>query len=559
MKNITTAAFVAALLVSGCTLAQTTHVEDPHPDPDAAVSDETGTDAGSDAGMDASVADDVAVDATADIPAPPDCPLVVERDPELPDGDPEHPLAFGAERWVIEQFRVRATCAAADLARVILRDLVPGEETAARYFTNLALMRGDRHVGAEVSILTDLPDTWYVYTPPAPIRILPGGVETLYIMVNVKAEPQGAAEVINGSVPFGVTVEGTDLTTGNSLEARTDDLQRVYLADSGCLRVTTYTPSFDRNQLCMAMPRVDVAHLELVASPVEDIAVTRMQFRLVTDGTPAVYRNLYLVLGGSDVRLSETVVAAGADGYVRFEHVELAIPAGGSMGLAIHADTEREEFGARSGQTAELILEVEGVGEPGIVAYGQSSGALINGESLHIGSGERDEPVSIGRHTLYRGAFTIEHFPGAPAGPQPDDWIRYTVAQFALRHDCGEAVTILGMNLDVASTIAVQADGPYPLVSVSRGVPDPSQILAIQYFYPPVGITDTAWPDGDFRDVTIFPGGAAIIWVVINDLYPRTRNTLTVGLDEDDVLWTDGSSIVARHEDLPLLGNTLVF
>lgn len=326
----------------------------------------------------------------------PTCPITIERSPVDRDIRPSHPIAFGGQNWLIGEYIVRASCEDVDIIHVILHDRVGGEDTAADFFKNLRVFGGNEvpqhFVGAQVSELYDRFDQPYWFTPAIPIYVGARLATVFLNFVDVLDSPTGDADSVNGMAPFSVEVIAVGRESGERMKAELTDLPVVYLAQSGSLRVEARTtPLYDGSLHCGS--RRDVANITLTAGRYEAVVVGVIRMKLVTNGDPRVLRNLYLVYGGSDYHVSDTVEEVDADGYANFRGMALPIGAGFSVGLTVHADVS-----APHGEETQLFHftmrgEDEGPLNPTIVAQGLDSGAFIMGAEMHYGSGEEDELV----------------------------------------------------------------------------------------------------------------------------------------------------------------------
>lgn len=498
------------------------------------------------------------------------CPIAVVRSAGLPDGFEESPMVAGTKRRVIGQVFVLTSCEDVDITQVILHDLVGHGDTAADFFANLIVSGSLEPVGFldPIENLTDVSGTVYVFTPAEPIRVGSDSVLLLQHQIDVLQQLTGELFSVNGTAPFAVEVVAVGRETGTTYHPISDDLQTVWIAQSGTVRVQLDPTSPEPTQLVMGTPDTQLMCVRFLSEQ-EDARICGLRFEIEHEDAPRLLTNLRLRDRATGEQVGATLASPGSDGSVVFSDDEcplrFGVPIGMPSTLCLSADLVPWTFGGISGANFRVIIHHDNPDVPSrsVIVEGLVSGHRIEGAYLKYGSGAEDTDISSSYFTTYRTKLSVALTPGSPAGAQtPMAFQR--VAVFRLSNTANEGnfdAIARRINVDVSTTLAVR-DGAAALIRIFRDNTFFANLLASAPF--PAAGGHTAWTEAEIADFTVASGSYRDIIVTVDTDGltgpPGSTRTLTVSMtSSDDILWSDGESNIEETKGIPLPGNTLLY
>lgn len=527
--------------------------------------------------------------------------IAVTQNLAMPDYSSTNPTGvIGARNVRIASFVITGGGEAADVTQIVLADDMNDADTTgdtlADVFQNLRLVNAGSgaQFGNTVSTLTDTESTSYTFTPSTPARVPAGGT----VVFDVYADIQSAASAaligtdVNANETDGVidltSAAATGVTTGTTVSDTDGNLtsQALHIITTGGnLTVTASGDSPPRQMLVMGATGQTISKFDFTASVSEDIRISRIIVANAMTGGGATAAtgtliNLKLVNDVTGAQVSQVVASLDTTTstitpIADFDNINLVVPKNSTVKLAVKADVNAYPA-AISSSVHRLVVRRNytdaSTTAESVTATGVESGFSISATSLDMGSthsndaGDVDVMRSDGFSNVFRTKLTIAHsgrLAGGTAAPSGEQ----QVAEFRVSNAANAAntpATLELMNLDIGSTISAAAGSARNIRLYVDSVSPTTRI----YSTPTTltggsGYVDTVVADGSTTDYSIAAGGSRL-FVVTVDTTPATANqTLTIGLDVDDIEWgdnpigsSDGTDSITEVESLPVAGVT---
>lgn len=321
----------------------------------------------------------------------------------------------------------------------ILDDVAGADQTLADTYQNLKLWMvnadGSRlQIGYTFGTLTDVDGTTYLFTPSSAIR-RESGSQTYEVRADVK---YGATLITDDSVVRVERVQSVGVESGEGYDLGPVELQPVWIAEHGRLRVHRDSSTPVGRQLAMGMRRVELFRFRLENGPEEEIDVTRLAAFKESLVAAGGLTNMYLqnsvtgeIYGGTLASFDSSTGAAIFDSISN-----LRIPRNGVVTIGFFADVLPWLSGAISGDEFRITINKNIFGDPArllfIQATGHDSGYGLGAEDVAFGSDAVDgTAIYGGQFTIYRSVLSVALHTSTPSGHQVGREAQ-TVAQFVL-------------------------------------------------------------------------------------------------------------------------------
>lgn len=541
------------------------------PPPDAGPpAEDAGSDATVESGSDAGAPDEDAGADAGPLPDAGECtaaPTLTVPDLGFTPG-PSHPTGTIGERDVLlGRFQDHLGCEPLDLTQFVLVDDVVGPgQTLADIYQNLKIWMvnadGTRlQVGYTIGTLTDSDAATYTFTPLAAIRRT-SGAQTYEVRADVK---YGGLLITDDAVVRVERVQSVGVESGEGFDLGPILLQPVWIVAHGRLHIYPDSSTPVARQVAMGQTRVEIFRFRNEAGVEEEVDITRIP--LLREG-PGNLHNIRLHDAVTDEQFGGTYPAFDADGGVLFDSISnMRVPRSGARIVKALADVGRLIDGAVSGDRFRFVILNQETVEPGapLVAFralGVESGWFFTAEDVFFSGNSIWGPPAVegsvysSWFTIYQSVLSIARSSASPSGVTSGA-SEQLVARFVLVNTSpGDyMLTLRLLNLDIGSTIATTAPRT---IRVYRDSVTVGNLLASHTFAAGEFFSDTEWTDEEFEDVDMSPG-TRDIFVTADTSDAATDKRLTVGIDLEDVIWSDGESEILECDSLPVAGNTLSY
>ena len=541
--------------------------------------------------------------------------ITVTENVALPDYSATRPTGvLGSTNAKIASFVLTGGGEDADVTQIVLTDdmletALTGD-TMADIFQNLKLKKEDgTQVGTTFGSLTDTDSTNYTFTPSTAIRVVAGGTvvidvwadikssHTLSALTDVNNDTDGVV-IVASATGSGVTT-GTDVSDSNGIAS----LQVNNIATNGNLRVSLDASAPIRQTLVMGHTSKELARFKLEADVNEDINVTKivvsdsmMANTTIMGGAQAAtgtLRNFKLLNASTGAQIGGTIASLDttsntSTGSAIFDNISgLTVPKNGTLVFKVVADLTTFDGGGVSSSTHKIMVMSNYTGSStaaataleGIVANGKDSGFQISGTSLDFNETTTSTDADAGyagraqlagnQIDVFRTKLTVALASDSPSGTTSGA-SEQTVAKFVFTNSMNSgsyAATLQLMNLDIGSTISNTAARSVSIYKDSVTGGNQLATTGSGYCTAPsltCNFADTNFLDANFTDTEISGSSSAdstrTFIVTADTSDAATDKRLTVGLDNADLLWGDGTTTsITLVESLPVAGRTLSY
>ncbi len=505
---------------------------------------------------------------------------------------------LGALGVNIGQFIVTGGGEDADISQMVLTDNVT-TNTLADTFQNLKLWVQDgttwTQVGQTFGSLTDTAATTYTFSPATAIRVLAGGSKAFKITADVKT---GGTVITADGVIYPSQVSATGVTTGTDVSdsnGTNGELQNVWIVTNGNLQIYPDSATPVHSTQVMGATGIELGRFTFKADQNEDINVTKLviaDFISNMGGAGAssgTLKNLKIVnavtnaqYGGTVASLDSSAATGSTVAPVAvFDNISnLVVPRNGTVAIKMMGDIATYSDGAISSSTHRVAImpNYTGIGDVSstpntarsVVATGKDSGFQITGCYLDFNSTSAealaDVNVTANYIDVFRTKITLAKAADAPSGLSSGA-SEQTVAKFVVTNVANvdsQTATLNLMNLDIGTTISsTHARASTDIRLYKDSVITGNQIASSNGCATVISVcnySSTEWTDAQVTDEDISAGASRTYIVTMYTSDAAAQKTLTVGLNNLDILWTDGvTSGITMVDSIPVSGNTLSY
>ncbi len=425
------------------------------------------------------------------------------------------------------------------------------------------------------------------------VTIPAGGQYVVDVYADLKAAyttANSALIKVDSVVADSVRADGTSISA--SVSSLNLPLQYVYISGSGSLSIALSSGSPTDNHYLMGALNQTLGTFKFIAGNQEPVTVTNLVVsNNVSTGATGTLSNIRLVdtdtnqvvatatSGFVDSDNSGTI-ATGTIAHATFGTTNLVIPAGnGGKVYAVVADIVGYDAGGFSstGQTANVgIMKYYTGTNLAVTANGTSSGAsitpTITNSNVGAGVSANNNFAGASTSTLYRARLSVAWAESSKAGLAsvgrgPNEELGRFVITNTANGTGNFSAYVKYIDFNITTTISNTANRTLKVYADSiSSAGNNTGLRATTQWYASgnQNFADTAMTDNGFTDVEIESGKSKtfIVTMDLTDATPASGNatrTLSLGLPNASIHWSDGISDTTKMSELPMQPRTFVF
>ncbi len=524
--------------------------------------------------------------------------LIVSTNASLTNYSSSRPLGVaGSANLRVGSFVVTGGAEPSDVSQIVVTDNVATASdniTLKDYFDNISLKHAGVMLHSSALSLTDTDATSYTFNISPSVKVGVGETYVVDVYADALSTTGAAISTLNADTSGAMLVDsvvatGTD--TGSTTSDTTSDpqLQGLYIASNGSLRITLDADSPSDAQLVLGATDQTLAKFKLAEeSNAEDILIKRftvvdtMSINYIgnSTGSTGTLRNLKLYNGstllGTVAALDSSKNATSTSAYADFDLTGLAaggfkVNKGTSMVLTFKSDFSPWTDGGISSSTHRAIMPtgdydrasngvqdfVDAVGLGSGASISTTDASAISGLVVGVATGSTQTQLNANVFDAVRTKLSIAYSDDSgkvsPSGLQTKN-SEQTVAIFKVSNTAnvgGYEATVKALNLDINSS-GISLAGTRVLKIYKDSIDATNQLATTTFTIAAVdaAYSDTQFTDAQMTDFTVAAGGSRYIYVTLdtNDSSIGANDSLSVGIqtaaagNTNPVLWSDSAA-----------------